>query len=172
MDVSDFTIKMLKNRWFERFIMLLIILNSVTLAAYDYNDRNNLTSRNKIIDNITYFLNICFIIECVLKLLAKGLIRHKSSYFRDGWNIMDFIIVITAIIDLLPIQSSSSLRTIKTFRAIRPLRSINTNAHMKKLVNILLKSIPKLSNVIALLAFVITLFAIFGLHFFKGTLYF
>ena len=37
------------NRWFERFIITLILLNSVILGIYDYNDRDNKTSHNKTI---------------------------------------------------------------------------------------------------------------------------
>ena len=36
-----------------------------------------------------------FCIECVLKVIAFGFVMHKGSYLRSGWNIMDFIVVVT-----------------------------------------------------------------------------
>jgi hypothetical protein len=47
--------------------------------------------------------NAVFIIECILKIISKGFIIHKNSYLRDGWNIIDFIVVITAVMEMLPL---------------------------------------------------------------------
>jgi len=37
----------------------------------------------------------------VLKISAMGFLFNKNAYLKDGWNQLDFIIVITAILDLL-----------------------------------------------------------------------
>lgn len=118
-------------------------------------------------------VNILLIGECGMKILARGFIKHKNSYFRDGWNIIDFLVVITCIIEFFPMaEETTSLRAIKTLRAMRPLRIINAFPRLKKLVKVLLKSLPKLINVIALLSFAIILLGIFGLNFFNGNLYY
>ena len=31
----------------------------------------------------------------VLRILSMGFVFHKGSYLRNGWNIMDFIVVVT-----------------------------------------------------------------------------
>lgn len=113
-----------------------------------------------------------FIFECILKIMAKGFVVHKNSYLRDAWNIIDFVVVLTAVLEFMPIGSKASLRGIRSIRAIRPLRSINAIPSMKKLVKILLKSIPNLFNVVMLLTFMIMMFGILGLHFFSGNLYY
>jgi voltage-gated sodium channel type XI alpha len=38
---------------------------------------------------------LIFIIEAILKIIAKGFILNKQSYLRDPWNVVDFIIAIT-----------------------------------------------------------------------------
>lgn len=43
-----------------------------------------------------------FIIESALKIAAKGFVSNQNSYLRDGWNVVDFIVVITAILELIP----------------------------------------------------------------------
>jgi hypothetical protein len=112
-------------------------------------------------------------LECILKVIAKGFVVHKSSYLKDWWNIIDFVVVISAILEFIPMGSSTtSFRGIRSIRAIRPLRSINAIPSMKKLVKILLKSIPNLFNVVLLLAFMVLMFGILGLHFFSGNLYY
>ena len=73
----------------------MILLNSITLAIYDYSDRDSTTSYNQILDKIGMVLTIVFIIECVLKIMAFGLIIHENSYLRIGWNLIDLVVVIT-----------------------------------------------------------------------------
>ena len=77
------------------FITLSILLNTVSLSAYDYRDRDSLTKRNRVIDTIDSVLSIVFVIEAAIKILGMGFVIHKFSYLRQGWNIMDFIIAIT-----------------------------------------------------------------------------
>lgn len=39
-------------------------------------------------------LTIIFLVEATLKIVAMGFIVHQYAYLRDGWNVMDFLIVI------------------------------------------------------------------------------
>ena len=41
-----------------------------------------------------YFLGI-FCVEALLKIVALGFVLHTGSYLRNGWNIMDFVVVVT-----------------------------------------------------------------------------
>jgi hypothetical protein len=90
-------------RWFEYTVIFLILFNSICLASYDFSDRDNKTKRNIVLNAIGYVFNAVFIIECILKIISKGFIIHKNSYLRDGWNIIDFIVVITAVMEMLPL---------------------------------------------------------------------
>ncbi len=73
----------------------MILLNSITLAVYDYSDRDSTTSYNQRLDTIGRVLTIIFIIEAILKIMAYGLILHENSYLRIGWNLIDLVVVIT-----------------------------------------------------------------------------
>lgn len=61
---------------------------------YDYSDRDSLTMKNKYLDNIQIGFTIVFTLEFILKVLAMGFVIKKHSYIRDGWNVLDFIVVI------------------------------------------------------------------------------
>lgn len=37
---------------------------------------------------------VIFTLETVLKIVAYGLVLHPSAYIRNGWNLLDFIIVV------------------------------------------------------------------------------
>jgi hypothetical protein len=43
-----------------------------------------------------------FLVEAVLKTIAMGFIINKNAYLRNGWNWIDFIVVIIGVFDLLP----------------------------------------------------------------------
>lgn len=82
------------NRWFTGLTTLIIILNSINLSIYDYSDRDSLTSYNNVLDILNEIFTFIFLAESIIKILAMGFIMHENSYMRDGWNILDFFIVI------------------------------------------------------------------------------
>jgi hypothetical protein len=156
-------------KWFENFITLVILANSVMLACTDYGDRlygeDYISQRNLNMATVDTAFSIIFTFECVSKILSMGFILHKKSYLRDVWNWLDFFVVGISVVGWLPgIESNSSLKSLRTFRILRPLRSINSMPRMKQLIKTLLASLVGLVNVGLFLAFVFTIFAIFGTH--------
>lgn len=81
-------------RYFEYLIMCLIVSNSLLIAAYDYSDRASVTQRNITINQFMFAFQIMFVIECVLKIIAMGFVLNENSYLRNGWNIIDFIVIV------------------------------------------------------------------------------
>lgn len=45
-------------------------------------------------DTEPYFIGI-FCFEAGIKIIALGFVLHKGSYLRNGWNVMDFVVVLT-----------------------------------------------------------------------------
>ncbi len=81
-------------RYFENFILLMIFVNSVAMALYDYNDRDSLTEHNQIIDKMNLIFTFIYTVEAILKIIAFGFVRHKNSYLREAWNCIDLIVVV------------------------------------------------------------------------------
>ena len=104
-------------------IILLIFLNSLFLAMYDYGDRDNMTTYNQMIEQTGIFFTIIFTFECAVKVISMGFIIHRKAYLRDGWNWIDFIVVVIGLIEGIP--GIPQLRSLRTLRVLRPLRSIN-----------------------------------------------
>lgn len=157
--------------WFDRFITLTILANSMLLAATDYEGRffpegEYVSPREKPMRNVDLIFSAIFFAECVSKVLAMGFWINKNAYLRDVWNWLDFFVVIISVIDWFPSSGggNSSLKSLRTFRILRPLRSINAMPRMRQLIQSLLKSLPGLINVIAFLGFAFSIFAIFGVH--------
>ena len=111
--------------WFKIFILLTVIANSFLIASHNYEFRIDVTKEENTkfeILAIKVFL-IIFIAEFVLKVVAMGLIVSKNSYMRSGWNLLDFVCLVTAILE----QSKIDMETFIIFRVLRvlkPLRSI------------------------------------------------
>lgn len=55
----------------------------------------------------TFFL-IAYTLEMVLKIFAKGFVMNKTAYIRDYWNVLDFVIVVTAYIPIILGSSGNS----------------------------------------------------------------
>ena len=84
---------------FDNVIMTMIFLNSMFLAVYDYNDRDEKFSRNRTINIAGIIFTIFFTLECILKILAYGFVVHYKAYLRDGWNWIDLIVVIVGLVE-------------------------------------------------------------------------
>jgi hypothetical protein len=67
----------------------------INISLFDYADRDSITQRNQIVDQIDRVLTYVFIVEAALKIVAMGCILHRFSYLHQGWNIIDFIIVVS-----------------------------------------------------------------------------
>ena len=148
---------------FDIFIMLVILGNSVLLAMTDYSDRDNQGNFNQVLNKIDYAFTAVFILEMILKIMAMGFIWHRNAYLRDPWNWLDFLVVIIGIFNLLPFtHSNSNFKSLRVFRVLRPLRSINNVPPIRRLVGSLIKSLPALANVVIFLCFIFILFGIFG----------
>lgn len=106
------------------------------LAITDYKDRlYGDTYVSKINGELAYLdhaFTIIFIIECVSKILGMGFVVHKNSYLRDPWNYLDFFVVLVSLVNYIPNVNSGGLKALRTFRILRPLRTINAVPAIKK----------------------------------------
>jgi len=75
------------NPWFDRLILIVILINCIFLALDKEVDL--ITRNSEQIDFI--FLNI-YTLEMILKIIAMGFFMRSYSYLRDTWNIVSRII--------------------------------------------------------------------------------
>ena len=161
-------INFVSSSLFNNFIVAAILLNSIALACVDYEhvDHNYQPStdsspRNSFIEKAEYVFTFVFACECMLKCAAYGLWRGKQAYFCNGWNVLDFCIVIISILALLPKVPNFTM--LRSFRVLRPLRSISKLPNLRRIVIGFIKSLPELSNVLLLLLFILVGFATWSL---------
>lgn len=160
---------------FDNFILTLIIISSLLLALesplWDPE-----STHVKILFWVEIVINIIFSLEMFIKIFAYGFMINEGAYIRDGWNRMDFFIVVASWITMgLGIfgggmSELKGVRTIRLLRVLRPLRAVNKNPGLKLVVNALLAMVPNVINIALLMVFFFLIWAIVGTSYFKGAL--
>ena len=105
----------------------------------------------------------------VLKIFAYGFVFNKKAYLRDLWNILDFVIVVTSLLPLV-VNLGFSVTALRAVRVLRPLRTITKVKALKMIVKTLFNSFSLVMDSLAILMFVMCVFAIAGMQLFSGDL--
>ncbi|KAK9955184.1 hypothetical protein ABG768_015072, partial [Culter alburnus] len=116
-------------------------------------------------DTEPYFIGI-FCFEAGIKIIALGFVFHKGSYLRNGWNVMDFVVVLTGI--LTTVGSQFDLRTLRAVRVLRPLKLVSGIPSLQVVLKSIMKAMVPLLQIGLLLFFAIVMFAIIGVEFYMG----
>jgi len=155
---------------FDNFILLCILIASLGMA-YDTPLNNPDDRLTKMVRGADLVFAYIFIGEMSIKLVALGLIWGKDAYLRNGWNLLDGVVVIVSVIGLVSPGSGGFLKTLRILRAFRPLRVISRNENLKVVVQTMFASLPDLLTLICVTAFFLLIFALFFLSFLNGRLY-
>ena len=116
---------------FEGGVILAIFLNTLVLAIYNYDDRDNDTEFNQLLESCGSFFTVLFAFECVTKIIAMGFVMHRNSYLRDYWNWLDILVVVIGVIELTPLVSASWIKSLRVLRVLRPLKTIKAFPSMR-----------------------------------------
>ncbi|XP_071968470.1 voltage-dependent T-type calcium channel subunit alpha-1G isoform X7 [Engystomops pustulosus] len=163
-------LRMVCNPWFERFSMLVILLNCVTLGMFHpCEDVACDSQRCTILQGFDDFIFAFFAVEMIIKMFALGIFGQKC-YLGDTWNRLDFFIVIAGMLEYSLDLQNVSFSAVRTVRVLRPLRAINRVPSMRILVTLLLDTLPMLGNVLLLCFFVFFIFGIVGVQLWAGLL--
>ncbi|XP_058627782.1 LOW QUALITY PROTEIN: voltage-dependent P/Q-type calcium channel subunit alpha-1A [Onychostoma macrolepis] len=151
---------------FEYMILATIIANCIVLALEQHlPDGDKTPMSERLEDTEPYFIGI-FCFESGIKILALGFAFHKGSYLRNGWNVMDFVVVLTGI--LSTVGSDFDLRTLRAVRVLRPLKLVSGIPSLQVVLKSIMKAMIPLLQIGLLLFFAILMFAIIGLEFYMG----
>ena len=143
---------------FELGIILVIIVNAILLGMETSPALNDKYGDWMHIGN--WIALAIFILEALLKMLA--LAPRMDRYFRDGWNIFDFSVIVFA---LIPATGEFAMIA-RLARLLRALRLISTIRELRLIVSALVRSIPSVFHVIMLMSIIIYIYAIIGYHLF------
>ena len=153
----------------ERNMMIAIMINAIVIfllyfPQIEKGDPGTYTFLN-VVDHI--FI-IIFLIEAIVKIA----VLKPREYFRDNWNVFDFIIVIISLpsfLNFLPLFSfinTSFFKLLRLFRLTRLLRFMRFIPRMDSIVTGLVRALKASVFVFIALVFLNLLLALFTCHFY------
>nr|KAF6337398.1 sodium voltage-gated channel alpha subunit 2 [Myotis myotis] len=157
--IRKLAIKILVHSLFNVLIMCTILTNCVFMTMSNPPDWTK---------NVEYTFTGIYTFESLVKILARGFCLEDFTFLRDPWNWLDFTVITFAYVtEFVDLGNVSALRT---FRVLRALKTISVIPGLKTIVGALIQSVKKLSDVMILTVFCLSVFALIGLQLFMGNL--
>jgi len=137
-------------KYTQRIITFVILLNAAVLGLLT---NKGLSAEETLLLEI---IDKCCLLVFVVELIAK-LLAYRRNFWSDGWNIFDFVVVVSSIIFI-----SSNVSVIRAFRIFRLLKALAEFPELQVLVSAMLKAIPSMTWALLLLFIIFYIFAVFG----------
>ncbi len=146
-------------RAFELGIVVIIVLNGAMLGL---GTSQSVASGYGAWLHLGYQVSLAvFIAEALLKMAASA--PRGTGYFRDGWNVFDFLVIVLA---LIPATGDFAL-VVRLARLLRVMRLLSAIRELRLIVTALVHSIPSVGHVIMLMSIIVYIYAIVGYELFS-----
>lgn len=141
---------------FEAFIAFIIFANAISLAILTMPNLQG-TIRESCIA-LDQFAYVIYVVELLLRLLSYG--TKPWMFFRQGWNVFDFMVI-----GLSPILSNHTalLRVLRILRLIRLFRFL---PEVRLLTLSIVKSLPPLISMAFLIFIALFMYGMMGVYLF------
>ena len=150
--------RLVETKYFEYGIIAVIVANSVILGLETVDSVNREYGDWMHLGNLAAL--IVFIVEAALKMIA--LAPRPDRYFRDGWNVFDFSIIVLA---LIPATGQFAMIA-RLARLLRALRLVSRIPELRLIISALVRSIPSAGHVMLLMSIIVYIYAVMGYHLF------
>lgn len=158
-EFQDRFIRLRNNKIFETVVIAIIIISALLIGAKTY-DIPDWTRQSIIV--LDWAITLFFVIEISIRMLAAD---NLKSFFKDGWNVFDFIIVVASVI---PIAGNDSALLGRLLRVFRVLRLVAIIPELRVLLNAFMKAIPRMGYVSLLMFIIFYIYAAMGAIFFSA----
>jgi voltage-gated sodium channel len=150
--MMDWLRNVVQDRRTERFIMALIVLNAVTLGLET--SQTVMAKYGQVLVVIDRLIIGIFVAEILARLAVQ-----RASFFRDGWNIFDVIVVGIA---LAPATAAFSV--LRALRVLRLLRLITAVPALQRVVGGLIGALPGMGSILLLIGLVFYVSAVMAVN--------
>ncbi|MEA3369972.1 MAG: ion transporter [Campylobacterota bacterium] len=150
--------KITKDKRFEFSMMAVIIFSALVIGIHTFNI-------NPLFESILFYVDslitIIFVVEITVRIAAE---KKPSDFFKDGWNVFDFVIVA---VSLIPIDENYA-NVARLIRIFRMLRLITLLPELKVIIGALFKSAKSIGYVMILMFIIFYVFAVVGTILFEN----
>ncbi len=144
----------IEANYFQRFIIILILINAVTLGLET--DRDIMASIGGGIRIVDSAILAIFVVEILLRLVV-----YRFAFFRDPWSVFDFIVVGIALV-----PASGPFEVLRALRVLRVLRLLTMIPSMRRVVAGMIASLPGLGSVGAIMMIIFYVAAVIATNLF------
>ncbi len=148
---------LIEHPWAERILIGVIVLNAITLGLET--SSAVMASWGTVIHIADNVILAIFVAE-----LATRLWVQRLQFFKDGWNVFDFLVVAIALI-----PATESLQVLRSLRILRALRLVTAVPSLKRVVSALIGALPGLGSIVALLLLIFYVSAVMATKMFGDT---
>ncbi|WP_346798979.1 ion transporter [Halomonas sp. Bachu 37] len=141
------------NKLFETVVIAIIIVSALVIGAKTYEE----TSRfEQWLIYLDIAVTVFFLVEILIRMAAE---RNLARFFKNGWNVFDFLIVTAS---LIPMDDSEMVLLARLLRIFRVLRLVSMIPELRLLLVALVKSIPRMGYVALLMFIIFYIYAAIG----------
>ncbi|MBD3670681.1 MAG: ion transporter [Gammaproteobacteria bacterium] len=152
-ELRQLFLKIRGNKVFELFVIGVIIVSALLIGAKTYYIHPQVEQILRILDVL---ITVIFLVEIIIRMVADG---KLSRFFRNGWNVFDFVIVTAS---LIPIDESEMALLARLLRVFRILRLVSIIPELRILMNALVKAIPRMGYVVLLMFIIFYIYGAMG----------
>lgn len=155
---------------FNAFILIIILVNvGILVVQSPGNDLGD--DFNNIAETLDLLFTCVFTVEAILRILALGFVSGWSTYLRNPWCCLDFVVVVSAwASEIFVDKNAPKPNVFRCLRAVRPLRSLRFFTGLKAILASLFNASILLVEVLGFLLFFFCLFGAIGINLFQGAL--
>ncbi|MCB1761212.1 MAG: ion transporter [Gammaproteobacteria bacterium] len=146
-------IRIRENKLFETFVIIVIILSALVIGAKTYQIPEHVLALFWILDQA---ITLIFLAEIIIRMIAE---QSLKSFFRKGWNLFDFTIVVAS---LIPVEDSQVALLGRLLRIFRVLRLVSIIPELRILLSAFVTAVPRMGYVSLLMFIIFYIYAAIG----------
>ncbi|MEF3312684.1 ion transporter [Paenibacillus sp. GYB004] len=140
---------------FTSLILTVVFLNAIVIGLQSYPQVN--AAYGSLLQSLDLVFLMIFTVEVVLKIFAD-----RTNYFKDGWNVFDFIVVAASLLFI----SSPFVSVLRILRVLRILKTISSIRSLRRIITSLFMAIPTIGSIALLMIIVFYIYGVIGATFF------
>lgn len=145
------------SRQVEKFIIAVIIINAITLGMET--SHTLMREMGGFLVWADHIALAIFSLEIILKIIVL-----RGAYFRDPWNIFDFLIVAISYV-----PDTGGLSVLRSLRVLRILLLVSAMPRLRIIVRSLIISLPSIASIALLLSLIFYVCAVIATRIFGET---
>jgi voltage-gated sodium channel len=152
--VSHICARIVGWRWFDAVILGIISINAVTLGLETYDSVE--AEHGALLHAVNDIVLGIFVVELALRMGAHG--RRPQDFFRDGWNVFDFVVVTASFVPGVR-ENATLLRLARLLRIVRAVRLL---PDLRVLTVAVGRSIPGVASLAAITLLLVYVYGMVG----------